>query len=118
MINSVTLVGYLGNDPVLKKLGTGTAKSEFRVACNEVYLNNGKKVERTHWFTCEAFGKTAEICKKFLKKGSRIGIHGPLQYRTWEDGNGIKRSSIRIFIKEIEFLDAKQAKESITIPDL
>ena len=102
MINSITLVGYLGTDPTEKKLESGTMKSEFRIACREVYINNGERVERTHWFNCEAFGKTAEICRTYLKKGSRVGIRGPLQQSTWQDEQGNRRSMVRICVKELE----------------
>jgi len=70
MINSVTLVGNLGTDPELKKLESGSVLSEFRIACHEVRMNEGQKVEKTHWFSCTTYGKTAEICHKkfFLEK--------------------------------------------------
>ncbi|OGL44225.1 MAG: hypothetical protein A2161_03220 [Candidatus Schekmanbacteria bacterium RBG_13_48_7] len=111
MINSVTLVGNLGNDPGLKKLENGTLCSEFRIACNEIRNDNGEKVERTHWFSCDVYGKTAELCHKYLKKGSRVGIRGPLQYHAWKDEKGNQRSLVRINVRDIEFLDSKPANE-------
>jgi single-strand DNA-binding protein len=119
MINSVVLVGNLGNDPGFKKLENGTMCSEFSIACNENYLSNGQKTERTHWFSCDAFGKTAEACQKYLKKGCRVGVRGVLQYRSWVDDKGVKKSLVKINVKEVEFLDVKPgaSQKGIGVPD-
>ena len=107
MINSVIVIGHLGQDPEVKYNDDGTPIARFSVACNEVWSNNGQKKERTHWFKCVAFGKLAELTEQYLKKGSRVGIHGALQYRAWDE-NGSTRSTIEIKVRELQFLSTPE----------
>jgi single-strand DNA-binding protein len=110
MFNYVTLVGNLGSDPEFKKLETGVQVAEFRIACNEIRNSDGQRTERTHWFSCTAFGKLAEICREYLKKGRRVGIHGSLYYSSWENEKGGKRSRVSVNVRDIEFLDSRPSK--------
>ena len=103
MINSVIVIGHLGQDPEVKYNDDGNPIARFSVACNEVWSTNGQKKERTHWFKCVAFGKLAELTEQYLKKGSRVGIHGALQYHAWDE-NGSTRSTVEIKVRELQFL--------------
>ncbi|HID94843.1 MAG TPA: single-stranded DNA-binding protein [Candidatus Latescibacteria bacterium] len=107
--NLVILIGHLGADPELRYTPSGTAVANFRVATNEVITDKttGEKQERTEWHRIVVFGRTAETCGEYLKKGSHVYIEGRLQTRSWEDQNGVKRYTTEIIGRRVRFLDAK-----------
>jgi single-strand DNA-binding protein len=110
MINSVCLVGYLGADPEIRSTQSGTKVAKMRLAVSE-FRSGGRGEERnvrTHWFSLNAWERTADICERFLKKGSRIAVRGSLEYQEWmrKDGSG-KTSKVEIRVKELEMLDPR-----------
>lgn len=98
MKNSISLIGYLGADPELKKSEKGVTYCRFSLATSETYKNQeGEKVESTQWHDCVAYNKTAELINDILKKGSLADIEGKLTYSTYEkEGNNIKKASIEV----------------------
>ena len=73
MINSVVLVGRLGNDPELTYTQSGTAICKFRVAVNRPPRRDSDQ-EETDWLNIVTFGRTAETCGQYLDKGALVGI--------------------------------------------
>lgn len=110
MINSVTLIGRLGQDPELRTTENGTSIANFSLAHNEIRLVNGNRETVPHWFRCVAFGSLAQLCVEYLHKGSRIGISGSLKQRSWETDDGNKRNTVEILVKDIEFLSANSTR--------
>ena len=107
--NKVQLIGNLGNDPKITKLEKGNMLAKFSIATNESYLNKaGERVENTQWHNIIAWGKTAEIVEKILKKGNEVVIDGKLINRTYEDENGIKRYITEIQANELLKISAKE----------
>lgn len=75
MRNKVTLIGNIGQNPEVKELNGGNKLAKFSLATNETYRNKaGEKVTDTQWHNLTAWGKTAEIVEKYVKKGSEIAI--------------------------------------------
>ena len=109
--NSVTLIGNLGADPEVYQLKNGGVLTRVRLATNENYTNNkGEKVTNTHWHTCIAYGKTADLMKNLLFKGKKVAFNGKLSYRDYEDKNGIKRKLSEIVVNEFILLDKAENK--------
>ena len=107
--NKVQLIGNLGMDPEVKSLDGGKKLAKMSIATNENYKNaKGEKVTETQWHNLIAWGKTAEIIEKFLKKGSEIAIEGKLINRNYTDKEGIKRYVTEIEVSEVLMLDAKK----------
>ena len=104
MINTVALVGNLGQDPEIRYLPTGTAVVNLSIAVNEFYTSNGEKQQRTHWFRVVAFQRLAEIIAEYCVKGSKIGIRGQLTSRQWEDNDGNNRITVEVRARELELL--------------
>lgn len=103
--NSVLLIGHLGQDPDIRKLQNGKIMARLNLATNETYKkSNGDKVTTTQWHRCIAWGRTAEIMESFLKKGKEVAVRGKLTYNSYEDKNGIMRSSTQILISEFVML--------------
>jgi len=108
--NSVTLIGNLGKDPVVRNYGSGKKKATFSLATKESYRNQqGEKVTDTQWHNIVTWGHIAEIVSQFLKKGQEIAIEGRLSYRTYETPGGEKRAITEITAHEVVML-AKRAQ--------
>ena len=106
--NKVQLIGNLGLDPEVKLLDGGKKLAKVSIATNETYKNaKGERVTETQWHNLIAWGKTAEIVEKFLKKGSEIAVEGKLINRNYTDKEGIKRYVTEIEVSEVLMLDSK-----------
>ena len=107
-VNKVTLIGNLGKDPELRYTSSGVAVASFSVATNESWKDpEGNTQERTQWHNIVAWRKLAEICGEYLKKGGKIYLEGRLQYRNYDDKNGVKRSVTEIVMDEMVMLDSR-----------
>jgi single-strand DNA-binding protein len=100
--NSVNLIGHLGNDPEMKTFGENRRMARFSLATNDYYTDSeGKRVTETQWHNIVAWGKTAEIAEKLLKKGKETAIQGKLVNRSWEDKEGSKHYITEVIASEI-----------------
>lgn len=107
-VNKVILIGNLGQDPELRYTGSGTAVCNMRLATNESYKDaSGEWVDRTEWHNVVTWARLAEICEKYLRKGSMIYIEGSLQTRSWEDRDGNTRYTTEVKAQEMQMLDSK-----------
>ena len=107
-VNKVILVGNLGNDPESRATSNGNAVVNFSVATSEAWKDQqGVLQERTEWHRVTAWGKLAEICGKYLRKGSKVYIEGSLRTSSYEK-NGEKRYSTDIVANEMQMLDSKR----------
>ena len=106
--NKVQLIGNLGKDPEVKQLDSGKILAKISLATSENYKNaDGEKVTDTQWHNLVAWGKTAQIAEKYLKKGNKIAIEGKLINRSYEDKEGIKRYVTEVLVSEILMLGTK-----------
>ena len=109
MRNKVTLIGNLGQNPEVKELGEGKKLAKFSLATNETYRNRaGEKVTDTQWHNLTAWGKTADIIEKYLKKGSEVAVEGKLLNRNYTDKEGVKRYVTEIQVNELVMLGGKK----------
>lgn len=114
-INKVIAIGNLGQDPDTRYLGSGTAVTNFSIAVSEGWTDKqtGEKKERTEWITVETWGKTAEICSEYLRKGAQVYIEGKLQTDSWEDkSTGEKKYRTKVRASEVQFLGSRQGNDS------
>ena len=104
-VNKVILVGNLGSDPQVRYTPGGQAVANFNIATSERFNNKaGEKEERTEWHRIVAWGKLAEICQQYLKKGKQVYIEGRLQTRQWEDQQGQKPQTTEIVAQTMQML--------------
>lgn len=88
-INKVILIGNLGRDPEVRYMPSGDAIANISVATTDTWKDkSGEKQESTEWHRVVFFGKTAEICGQYLKKGSPIYVEGSLRTRKYQDKDG------------------------------
>ncbi len=103
--NSVHLIGNLGMDPEIKTLDSGRKLARFSLATSETFRNGeGKQIKETQWHNIVAWGGSATIAEKFLKKGREIAIQGRLSHRQYEDKSGNTRYFTEVIANEIALL--------------
>lgn len=108
-VNKVILVGNLGKDVELRYTPGGDAVANLTVATSESWKdkNSGEKKEQTEWHRCSCFGKLAEICGQYLKKGAQVYIEGSLRTRKWTDKEGQDRYTTEIRMDQMKMLGSK-----------
>jgi len=109
-VNKAILIGNLGRDPEVRYLPSGQAKATFTVATSESYTDRqGAKQDRTDWHNIVVWGKQAELCGQYLKKGRQVYIEGRISNRSYEakDGSG-KRYITEIVAQRVQFLGGRQ----------
>jgi single-strand DNA-binding protein len=111
-LNKVILIGHLGKDPESRYLNDGGAVTNFSIATTETWKdkNSGEKKEATEWHRINAFGKLAEICGKYLKKGQLVYLEGKITTRKWQDKEGNDRYSTEIRAEQMTMLGGKGEK--------
>ncbi len=107
-VNKVILIGNSGADPELRYTPGGTAVSNFSIATNESWTDSsGERQERTEWHRIVVWGRLAEICNQYLRKGSKVYIEGKLQTRSWEGQDGLKRYTTEVVARDMQMLDTR-----------
>ena len=111
-VNKAILIGRLGRDPEVRYTNQGSQVTTFSLATDEAWTDrNGERQKRTEWHRIVTWGKLAEICGQYLKKGSQVFIEGKLQTREWEDRDGNKRYTTEVVAREMRMLDSKGAAD-------
>ena len=104
-LNKAQLIGHLGQDPEMRYTANGTAVCNMRLATNESYKDaSGNFVDKAEWHSIVAWGRLAEICNEYLRKGTHVYFEGSLQTRSWEDRDGNTRYSTEIKAQEMIIL--------------
>ncbi|MFZ5441504.1 MAG: single-stranded DNA-binding protein [Myxococcota bacterium] len=105
-INKVILIGNLGADPEVRFTPSGQAVANFRIATSESWNDktSGQKQERTEWHRIVVWGKLAELCGEYLKKGRQCYVEGRLQTREWTDKEGKKNYTTEVVANTVQFL--------------
>lgn len=106
-VNKVILIGHLGADPDMRYTPSGAGVCELRLATSESWKDkNGQRQERTEWHRVVVWGKTAEICAKYLAKGRQVFIEGRIQTRSYDDKEGQKKYITEVIANDVQFLSS------------
>lgn len=116
MYQSLTIVGNVGKDPEMRYTPTGQAVTSFSVATNRQYTgSNGEQVKETIWFRVSTWGKLAETCNQYVKKGSKVLVEGRLTAdkatggpRIWTKQDGSAGASFEVTANTVRFLSSRQ----------
>jgi len=101
--NKAIILGRLTNDPDQRTLPSGQPVVNFSVATNRVYTGqDGNKQEFVEFHNVVAFGKLADICARYLKKGGLVLVDGRIQTRNWQDKDGNKRYRTEIVMENMQ----------------
>ncbi len=115
MYHTIILVGNLGRDPEMRYTPSGQAVTSFSVATSRKYTgSDGNLVEETVWFRVSVWGKQAETCSQYLRKGSKVLVEGRLTPdkatggpRVWTRQDGTPAASFEISASMVRFLSSK-----------
>ncbi len=115
MFHTIIIVGNLGKDPEMRYTPSGQAVTSFSVASNRKYTSsNGEQVNETIWFRISAWGKQAEICNQYLKKGSKVLVEGRLTPdkntggpRIWQKQDGTSGATFEVTASTVRFLSTR-----------
>ncbi len=109
LVNRVQLIGHLGADAELKTFDNGNKMLRVSIATDASYKDkDGKKVEETQWHNLVAWGGTAELGEKFLKKGRHVAVEGTLVNRSYDDKEGNKQYITEVKLNEFLLLGKKE----------
>jgi single-strand DNA-binding protein len=108
-VNKVIVVGNLGKDPETRFLPDGKAVCNFSVATTDKWTDKAtnEKKEVTEWHRISSFGRLAEICGEYLKKGSQVYVEGKLRTRKWQDKEGQDRYTTEIIADAMQMLGSR-----------
>jgi len=111
-LNKVFLMGRLTFDPELRRIPSGTAVAELRLATSRSWSGrDGERREETLYIDVTVWDRQAETCCQYLKKGSSIHVEGYLKMESWDDKTtGEKRSKIRVQAERVQFLDSRRGE--------
>jgi single-strand DNA-binding protein len=118
-INSITLVGRIGQDPQARYFDDGKVVLRLGLAVKRKYHPLERQApnikygeEETDWFNLKLWGRDAEYAEKFVTKGARVGVTGTLNVDAWEDRmTGEERTSVKVIVKHIDILETKAEAE-------
>ena len=112
MLNQVQIIGHVGKDPETRYASNGDAICAISVASSERWKDKaGQQQERTEWFRCVAYGRTAEVIGEYVRKGTLIYITGPLQTRSYTDKAGLEKTITEVKVREMKLLPSKRDGE-------
>lgn len=111
-MNRVIIIGNLGKDPEMKEFSNGNKVANFTMATSEKYTDkSGERVENTEWHNVKIFGKLAEVCEKWLKKGSKVMVEGKISTRSYETNDGETKYTTEIIGQNLEMLGGNPSGE-------
>lgn len=113
--HTIILVGNLGQDPEMRYTPSGQPVTNFSVAVSDNYTNSsGEKIERTIWVRVSVWGKQAEACNQYLKKGRKVLVEGRLVAdaatggpRTYPRRDGTVGTSFEVNASTVRFLSTR-----------
>ena len=105
-LNSVVVIGRLTRDPELRETRGGDLLA-MRIALSRDKKVGDEWVEGSHYFDVVLWGRRATALERYLRKGSRVGIEGHLEWREWVTDSGDKRQQVSIVADNLELLDSR-----------
>ena len=113
-LNKCMIIGNLGKDPEEKISSNGNSFVKFSVATGEEWTDkSGDTKKRVQWHNVVCFKKLADICIKYLSKGSKVYVEGKMRTSTWETDEGEKKSINQIVAYNVLFLTPKDKEGDV-----
>ena len=113
-VNKVILVGNLGRDPEMRRLGSGDPVCNLRLATSESWKDkaSGERKEKTEWHSVVIYNDNlARVAEQYLRKGSKVYIEGQLQTWKWTDNSGVEKYTTEVVLQrfrgEMTILDGR-----------
>ncbi|MEQ9360317.1 MAG: single-stranded DNA-binding protein [Rhodospirillales bacterium] len=100
-VNKVILVGNLGRDPEVRFSQSGQKIVNMSIATSETWKDkqSGDRKEKTEWHRVVVFDeRLADVCERYLKKGSKVYLEGSLQTRKWTGNDGVEKYTTEVVL--------------------
>ena len=112
-MNKVTIIGNLTRDPELRTTSTGVNVCSFTVAVNR--RNRGaqgaNQQPEADFFRVSAWRQLGENCAKYLAKGRKVCVIGPVSVSTYQGSDGVTRANLEVTAEDVEFLSSRNDGE-------
>ena len=108
-LNQCQFIGRVGKNVESRFMPDGKMVVNFSIAVGSQWKSkDGEKQESVEWINLVAFDKLAEICSKFLVKGTKIFASGKMKTRKYQDKEGKDRYATEVIVNEMQMLSGKQ----------
>ncbi|HEU4880873.1 MAG TPA: single-stranded DNA-binding protein [Longimicrobium sp.] len=108
-LNKAILIGNLGQDPEIRTTGGGQRVAQFSLATTRTWNDQGgQKQEKTEWHRIVAWGRLVDVIERYVKKGDRLYVEGEIQYRQYEDKEGVTKYTTEINLREMIMLGSRE----------
>lgn len=101
-MNKLTIIGNLTRDPETRVTQSGASVCSFTVA-----VNRRGQDDKTDFFRVSAWNKTGETCQKYLSKGRKVAVTGPVSVSTYTGQDGKTYANLEVMAQDVEFLTPK-----------
>ena len=110
-MNSVCLIGRLTNNPDVRYTqSTNKMIVQFTLAVKKEYVKQGEE-NQSDFITIQSWGKTAEFCSKYFKKGNQIGVSGRIETGSYDDKDGKRVYTTKVVADHVYFADSKKEEK-------
>lgn len=114
-LNKATLIGNVGQDPEVRSTQNGGRVATFSLATTRTWSGqSGDRQEKTEWHRCVAWNAgrgqgmgLADVVEKYVKKGDKLYVEGPIEYRQWQDKDNVTRYTTEIRVRELVMLSGR-----------
>ena len=112
-MNKLTIIGNLTRDPETRTTSNGVSVCDFTVAVNRRQRRDSQNGQNeADFFRVSAWRERGELCAKYLAKGRKVCVIGPVSVRTYTGNDGTVRASLEVTADEVEFLSSKNEAEA------
>lgn len=114
-MNKIILIGNLTRDPELRTTPNGYSVCDFTIAVNDRRGRNqqaGAQQDSAQFFRVSAWRQLGENCQRYLTKGSKVFVSGPLTARTYQANDGSTRVSLEVSADDVEFLSSRNSDQA------
>ena len=113
-MNKLTIIGNLTRDPETRTVSTGNTVCSFTLAVNRRRSSQNANQPEADFFRVSAWDKLGENCQRFLAKGRKVAVVGPVSVSTYEakDGSGT-RFNMEVRAEDVEFLSSRQDEQAV-----
>lgn len=107
-LNKAMLIGNVGQDPEIRTIPNGARVAQFSVATSRRWNDkNGQQQEKTEWHRIVAWERLVEIIERYVKKGDRIYVEGEIEYRQYQDKDGVTKYTTEIRARDVVLLGSR-----------
>ena len=111
-MNKLTIIGNLTRDPELRTTQSGVSVCTFTVAVNRRKTQNQQQPE-ADFFRVSAWRELGENCGKWLIKGKKVAVVGPVSVSTYQGKDGKTYANLEVTAQDVEFLSPAGQTESV-----